>query len=59
MTDNQTKMWDCLVEQDSETVLRLLTDYYGLRLLDDGFLGHLVDEGYLEDEASTAPEDGD
>jgi hypothetical protein len=46
-----TQMWDCLAEQDGETVLRLFTDYYGLRLLDEGFREHLVQEGYLEEES--------
>jgi hypothetical protein len=44
------RIWDCLVEQDGETVARLLTQYHGMQLLGEGFLKHLVDEGYLESE---------
>lgn len=49
MTDQQTKMWDILAELDGEEVLRVLTDWHGLRILDSGFYGHLVDEGYIEE----------
>jgi hypothetical protein len=62
MTDFQEKAWDCLVDQDGETVLRLLTDYHGMQLLDCGFYKYLVEEGYLEEEPEAGPEepeDGD
>jgi hypothetical protein len=57
MTDYQEKAWDCLIKQDGETVLQLLTDYHGMKLLDEDFLDHLVDEGYLEPEEDEEPED--
>lgn len=52
MTNQQTKIWDALVELDGEEVLRVLTDWHGLQILDDGFYGHLVDEGYIEEDTN-------
>lgn len=49
MDEKQTKMWDTLAELDGEEVLRVLTDWHGLRLLDDGFYGHMVYEGYIDE----------
>jgi hypothetical protein len=65
MTEQQEKMWDVLISMDSDTMLRVLTDYYGLQLLDEGFAEHLVDEGFMEPEeeededVEEEPEDGD
>jgi hypothetical protein len=49
MTNLQERAWDALVALDSETLLRLVTDYHGTQaLLKDGFLDFLVDEGVIE-----------
>jgi hypothetical protein len=48
MADFQSRIWDCLIEQDGDTVAALLTKYHGMQLLNEGFLEYLIDEGYLE-----------
>jgi hypothetical protein len=52
----QHEVWDALVSLDSETLLRVITDYHGMQILSrEGFIDHLVDEGLMiEDE-----DDGD
>ncbi|GHT57885.1 hypothetical protein FACS1894109_10960 [Spirochaetia bacterium] len=60
MEDRETKIWNCLIQQDGETVARLFTQYRGMQLFDEGFLEHLVDEGYLEaDEDEEEDDDED
>jgi hypothetical protein len=44
------EVWDALVSLDSETLLRVITDYHGMQIFDDGFAEHLVDEGFMEPE---------
>ena len=49
MTERQKEIWDALCELDSERVLVLLTDWYGLQLFDDEFYGFLIDEGIIDE----------
>jgi hypothetical protein len=48
MTEPWEQAWDTLASLDSETLLRVITDYHGMQLLDDGFAEFLVDEGLME-----------
>jgi hypothetical protein len=50
MVKYQDQMRDVLVSLDSETLLRVITDYHGMQILDAGFAEHLVDEGLMEPE---------
>jgi hypothetical protein len=51
------EVWDALVSLDSETLLRVITDYHGMQILDDGFANHLVDEGLMEPAEDDEDED--
>jgi hypothetical protein len=45
------EVWDVLVSLDSETLLRVITDYHGMQILTKkGFIDHLVDKGLMIDE---------
>jgi hypothetical protein len=46
--ERQDRIWDVLVSLDSETLLRAVTNYYGMQLLDEGFEEFLADEGLME-----------
>jgi hypothetical protein len=44
------RMWDILIDLDSETLLRAITNYHGMRVLDEDFAEFLVGEGLLDSE---------
>ena len=44
------KIETTLCELSTESALRLITGWFGLRLFDKGFYQYLVDEGVIEDE---------
>ncbi len=44
------KIENALCELSTESALRLITDWLGLRLFDKGFYQYLVDEGVLSEE---------
>jgi uncharacterized CHY-type Zn-finger protein len=48
--DTKWKIWDVLMEMDTEEAVRTLTNYHGMQLLDGGFYEHLKDEGYITGE---------
>jgi hypothetical protein len=57
MTERQEQMWDTLVSL-GETLLEVITNYYGTQILDDGFAKFLVDEGIMESEDEEEDEEG-
>jgi hypothetical protein len=59
MTERWEQAWNTLVSLDSETLLRVITDYHGMQLLDDGFAEFLVDEGLMEQVDEEVDEEAD
>jgi hypothetical protein len=56
----QYEIWDVLVSLDSETLLKVITDYHGMQILtEEGFIDHLVDEGLMKDEYAYDDEEND
>jgi hypothetical protein len=54
----QYEIWDVLVSLDSETLLKVITDYHGMRILnEEGFIDHLVDEGLMIEEGANDDEE--
>ena len=50
MSNDQLKMYNALLELDTETAINALLDWHGTQLLSAGFLSHLINEGLLFDE---------
>ncbi len=50
MSNEQVKMYNALLELDTETAVNALLDWNGTQLLSAGFLSHLINEGLLTDE---------
>ena len=50
MSSEQVKMYNALLELDTETAVNALLDWHGMQLIDAGFLSHLINEGLLSDE---------
>ena len=46
----QEKIYEALIECDSEEVVNCFIQYYGTQLLDEGFKEHLTDEGIMEED---------
>jgi len=46
--NKQDKMWDALMECDTEMVMMAFTNYHGMQLLNDGFYKFLIEEGIME-----------
>ena len=46
----QEKMFDALIECDTETAVLTFIQYYGTQILDEGFKEHLTDEGIMEED---------
>ena len=48
MNEKQYEIWDKLSWLPGETVLRLFTEYYGMKLLDEGFYRFLKDQKVVD-----------
>jgi len=46
----QEKIFDALIECDSETAVLTFIQYYGTQILDEGFKEHLILEGIIEED---------
>jgi len=46
----QEKIYEALIECDSEEVVNCFIQYYGTQILDEGFKEHLTDEGIMEED---------
>jgi hypothetical protein len=56
----QWEVWDVLVSLDSETLLKIITDYHGMQILnEEGFIDHLVDEGLMIEDGADDEDDED
>lgn len=55
--EKRQKMWDKLLELDTETALQILIDCYGRQLLSNALYEHMAKEGYIEDDPDEGEEE--
>ena len=53
----QERIYEALIECDSEEVVNYFIQYHGTQLLDEGFKEHLILEGVIEEDEDEEEED--
>ena len=53
----QERIYEALIECDSEEIVNYFIQYHGTQLLTDGFKEHLISEGVMEEDEDEEEEE--